>query len=201
MASVVVLVALAVSLLAGCGAGNVVADSHTPHASAIPQVRTSAAQATYSMPKSVPVSIRIPAIGASSSLVSLGLNPDRTVALPPVSTPMQASWFNGSPTPGQLGPSVIFGHVDGDKQLGIFFKLHELQPGDEIDVARQDGTTAKFAVTHLQEISKDQFPAQAVYGNTDDAELRLITCGGAFDAKDRNYLDNIIAYATLETPS
>jgi hypothetical protein len=36
-----------------------------------------------------------------------------------------------------------------------------------------------------------------VYGNTSNAQVRLITCGGAFDASARSYLDNIIVYATL----
>ena len=44
---------------------------------------------------------------------------------------------------------------------------------------------------------KDAFPTLEVYGNTDHAALRLITCGGQFDASTRNYLDNIVVYASL----
>jgi hypothetical protein len=37
-----------------------------------------------------------------------------------------------------------------------------------------------------------------VYGNTADPELRLITCGGKYDAANKNYLDNVIVYAKLK---
>lgn len=152
-----------------------------------------------SLPKSVPVSLEIPKINARSNLLSLGLAADGSVALPPVTTPMQASWFNGSPTPGELGPSVIFGHVDGDKQAGIFFNLHELTRGDLVLVKRTDGTTATFQVTKIEEISKNTFPTDEVYGNTSDAELRLITCGGSFDSSVHSYRDNIIVFAALRS--
>jgi hypothetical protein len=36
-----------------------------------------------------------------------------------------------------------------------------------------------------------------VYGPVPDAELRLITCGGAFDFATGHYLSNVIVYATL----
>jgi LPXTG-site transpeptidase (sortase) family protein len=152
---------------------------------------------TPSMPRSVPVSVRIPSIGAQSTLVQLGLNPDQTVQLPPVSTPMQAGWYDNSPTPGEIGPAVILGHVDGDHKEGIFFRLHEVKVGDQVMVTRQDGSTATFVVTRTQEIAKSQFPADAVYGATSDAELRLITCGGAFDHAAHSYVDNVIVYAAL----
>lgn len=185
-------------VVGGCGtSGNSAAPPSTgaaTHAQASGPVSTSPEP---SMARSIPVSLRIPAIDAQSSLVELGLNPDQTVQLPPVSTPMQAGWYEYGPTPGQIGPAVILGHVDGDKQAGIFFRLHELKPGDQIQVTRQDGSTATFTVTRLQEVAKNQFPSEEVYGNTSDAELRLITCGGSFDYTVHSYEDNVIVFATL----
>lgn len=166
-------------------------------APATPSVTATASATVTGMAKSVPVSLDIPKIKAQSSLISLGLAADGTVALPPVTTPMQASWFNGSPTPGEIGPAVIFGHVDGDKQPGIFFRLHELTRGDLVLVKRADGTTATFQVTKVEEIAKDTFPTDEVYDNTADAELRLITCGGTFDSASGHYLDNLIVFASL----
>lgn len=149
------------------------------------------------MTKVDPVSIDVPKIDAKSSLIPLGLNPDNTVEVPPVTQPMQAGWYMNGPTPGEVGPSVILGHVDGNKQKGIFFRLKELTPGDKVSVARKDGTTAEFAVTKVERVPKDKFPTEAVYGDTTEPELRLITCGGVFDKASRNYLDNIIVFARL----
>ena len=197
---------LGMTLLAGCGGGGspgaAGTGSSTVDASAA-AVSNAAGAGTLTptgpvLAKSVPVSLRIPSIDAQSTLVQLGLNPDNTVQLPPVSTPMQAGWYKYSPTPGEMGPAIILGHVDGDKQEGIFFRLHELKPGDQVLVTRADGSTATFVVTRTQEEPKTQFPADQVYGDTSDAELRLITCGGQFDKSAKSYLDNIIVYATLK---
>ena len=146
---------------------------------------------------SVPVAVRIPKIGAQSSLVQLGLNPDGSVQVPPVSDPMQAGWYAGGVAPGEVGPAVLLGHVDGDQREGIFFRLHELAPGDDVFVTRKDGVVLHFTVTAKTEVPKDAFPTEAVYGKTATPELRLITCGGSFDAAAHSYVDNIVVYATL----
>jgi sortase (surface protein transpeptidase) len=150
------------------------------------------------LPASAPTHLEVPAIGVSSDLLTLGLNPDGTVEVPPLAKNSQAGWFTGSPTPGALGPAVLLGHVDSAEYgAGIFFKLGALKAGDQITVAREDGTAAVFSVDRVVSYPKDAFPTLEVYGNTDNAALRLITCGGQFDASTRNYLDNIVVYASL----
>src|SRR5579859_599640 len=62
------------------------------------------------MARSLPISISIPAIGVDSRLLYVGLNPDGTIQVPPLNDPRltdEAAWYKYSPTPGQLGPSVI----------------------------------------------------------------------------------------------
>jgi LPXTG-site transpeptidase (sortase) family protein len=107
-----------------------------------------------------------------------------------------AGWYTGSPRPGSIGSSVIVGHVNSTTNRGVFYRLSELKPGNDVFVKRADGTTAEFRVTEVQQYPKDQFPTQTVYGPTPDAELRLITCGGAFDAATHHYLSNVVVYAT-----
>ncbi|MFE0027515.1 class F sortase [Amycolatopsis sp. NPDC059021] len=169
----------------------------TQQAGAAPASGGENAAQAQGMAKAEPVSLDIPKIGARSSLIPLGLNPDNTVQVPPVETPLQAGWYENGPTPGEMGPAVILGHVDGNKQAGIFYRLRELAPGDRISVSRKDGSTARFAVTKVDQVAKDRFPTDAVYGDTNTPELRLITCGGAFDRNAHSYLDNIIVYAHL----
>ncbi|WP_406640868.1 class F sortase [Amycolatopsis sp. WGS_07] len=180
-------VALA-ALLAGCSTGS---PSAPVAASSVPSASSAA------LPKSEPVSLDIPSIDAHSSLVPLGLNADNSVQVPPVNTPMQAGWYENGPTPGETGPAVVLGHVDGNKHKGIFYRLKEMKPGDTVNIARRDGTTAHFEVTKVDQVPKDVFPTDAVYGDTSDPQLRLITCGGAFDRAEHSYVDNIIVYAHL----
>ncbi len=106
-------------------------------------------------------------------------------------------WFTGAPTPGEIGPAVIVGHVDWAGELGSFYDLGELKPGDAITVTREDGSNVLFRVTERGQYPKDQFPTDAVYANTDHPALRLITCGGEFDRSTGNYLDNIIVFADM----
>ena len=46
--------------------------------------------------------------------------------------------------------------------------------------------------------SKSRFPIRAVYGPIDHAGLRLITCGGTYDAAENTYLDNVVVFARLK---
>ena len=141
------------------------------------------------------LAVRIDAIGASSSLVPLGVNSDRSVEVPSLSTPEQAGYYRFGPLPGDAGPSVILGHVNGDGRPGVFSRLAEVRPGDRVTVERA-GRTYGFVVTRVISVDKDAFPTRDVYGNTAGPELRLITCGGRLDAAAGRYLDQVIVFAT-----
>ena len=151
-----------------------------------------------SLPRSEPVSIDIPAIGVRSRLLYVGLNPDGTIQVPPLfAKPSEAAWYKYSVTPGQIGASVIEGHVDTYRGPSVFFRLGALRPGDTVDITLADGTVATFRVTGVRQYLKTQFPTKMVYGPTDYAALRLMTCGGAFDDSTRQYLSNTIVFASL----
>ncbi len=145
-----------------------------------------------------PLRLDIPAIGVSSDLLQLGLNPDHTVQVPPLGRDSRAGWYRYSPTPGQLGPAVLLGHVDSAEYgPGVFFRLGALRPGDTLTVTRADHNAAVFRIDRVVSYPKDHFPTLEVYGNTDHAALRLITCGGKFDLSTHNYENNIVGYASL----
>lgn len=148
--------------------------------------------------RSVPVRLQIAAIGVDSALMSLGLQEDGAMQVPPSGFP--AGWYTGAPTPGEMGPAIIAGHVDM-KGPGVFYALHKLRPGDQVTVTRKDGSRPVFRVTRLQQFPKAQFPTEAVYGNIDHAGLRLITCGGVFNRQTGHYEDNIVAFADLLSPA
>lgn len=189
-AGVVLAVALA---LTGCSTATTATEQPPPPT-------TTTAPTTPAAPPAhrvEPTEVVIPKIGARSTLIPLGLNPDETIEVPPVEQPMQAGWYTHARAPGEPGPAIILGHVDGNSQPGIFHRLKELTPGDAIDVTRADGTTARFAVVRVDQVPKERFLTEAVYGDTPDPVLRLITCGGVFDRSARSYQDNVIVYAKL----
>jgi sortase (surface protein transpeptidase) len=145
-------------------------------------------------PVASPVSLTIPLIGVKTQLITLGLAAGGALQVPSSFT--VAGWYTGSPRPGAVGSAIIVGHIDSLSGPGVFFRLSELRRGDDVYVKRADGSTAEFRVTSVQTYLKDQFPTATVYGPTPDAELRLITCGGAFDPATGHYLSNIVVYAT-----
>ncbi|MHB8669043.1 MAG: class F sortase [Acidimicrobiales bacterium] len=149
--------------------------------------------------QSAPSWIRIPAIGVMSGVRALGLSHDGELEVPaPGALYDDPAWYRYSPTPGSPGPAVISGHRDSAASgPSIFYRLGELRRGDRILVGRADGTVAVFSVDGVREYSKDHFPTRTVYGDTDRAALRLLTCAGAFDHSSGRYLDNLVVFATL----
>ncbi|MCX4765333.1 class F sortase [Streptomyces sp. NBC_01275] len=201
------LVAAAGALLAGCGghptgqattAGATSTPSAPDHSASSGASGQSSGRAAHPLARSVPVGLRIPAIGVDTPVMRLGLAGDGSVQVPPITAHDQAGWYEHSPTPGQTGPSVILAHVTvGAYGDGVFRHLDRLRRGDRIAARLENGTTAEFTVTEVRTVAKDAFPTKAVYGNVDRPELRLITCGGPRTGD--GYRDNVIVFAALGT--
>ncbi|MBD5786632.1 class F sortase [Cellulosimicrobium terreum] len=176
-------------------------ETSEPTPTAAPEERDEAADAEPAQEpeeeQPLPTTVRIPAIDVESDLITLGLADDGTIAVPEGADADRAAWFDGSPRPGATGPSVIEGHVDSQNGPSVFHQLARVAPGDEIEVDREDGTTATFVVHDVRDYPKDEFPTLAVYGNTDEPELRVITCGGSIDPATGHYRDNTVVFARL----
>ncbi|WP_367045239.1 class F sortase [Streptomyces sp. Je 1-332] len=152
-------------------------------------------QADAPLDRSVPQRVAIPSLGVSSALETLGQGGDGAMTTP--QDPDLAGWYEPGPTPGSKGPAVIAGHVTWNGADAVFKKLKTMKAGDTIEVTREDGKTATFAVDRVEEYPKKKFPTLDVYKNIDHAGLRLITCGGEFDA-DRNYYpNNVTVFASM----
>jgi LPXTG-site transpeptidase (sortase) family protein len=216
---VLVIVAGTVGLLVGRGSpapgrmATVSAPTHDivrdPTARPTPTtVRPGVLQSSYQAPGApgasgtvaMPVSLTIPAIGVKAKVITLGLTSNGSLNTTPLDGQPQAlddaGWYTGSSRPGAIGPAIIAGHVNWAPGEGVFANLNQLHPGDLVYVTRADGSSVEFRVTRLQTTLKTDFPAGGVFGETPDAELRLITCGGVLDETTHHYLSNIIVYAT-----
>ncbi|WP_248122402.1 class F sortase [Micrococcus lacusdianchii] len=149
------------------------------------------------LPAAVPTRVRVPSVDVDSPLLELGLQEDGTVEVPPTGEGSPAGWYRNSPTPGERGPAILLGHVgNAHGRLGVFGRLEELGPGDVVEVDREDGTTAVFTVDRAVSYERADFPKDEVYGNTDDAQLRLITCED-YSAWTGRWEANHVVYARL----
>jgi len=144
-------------------------------------------------PRTTAVSIAIPRLDLSGPLDELGVAEDGELLAP--DDPARAGWYAGGVVPGDLGPAIVGGHVDSRRGPGVFFALRSLRRDDVVEITRSDGRIARFSVTRVQQVAKEQFPTAAVYGPTARSELRLITCGGRFDRTAHSYTDNVVVEA------
>lgn len=154
------------------------------------------------LPRSAPTRITIPKIKVNAAVRALGVKKDGALEVPPLEKAQDAGWYRLGPSPGEVGNAVVVGHVDSRfTGPAVFYRLGALRPGDTITVTRQDGRTVDFRVDGVQAFPKTAFPTELVYGPTDKASLRVVTCGGKFDQASRSYVDNVVVFATRITPA
>jgi sortase (surface protein transpeptidase) len=193
---------VAVVVLSGCAAADASdlsvprpADV-TPTSSLTPHSELSSYRSTRTHTATAPpVRLRIPAIDVDAAVQRLGLEKNGSIQVPKGAD--GAGWWEGGPRPGQVGPAVILGHVKFDGPA-VFQQLERLQPGNEVFVEREDGTTARFVVTHEGTYRKAAFPSDLVYYPTLQPELRLVTCEGPIDGGTGRYRDNLVVFAVQE---
>lgn len=142
-----------------------------------------------------PTRVQIPAIGVDSTLEDLEIDESGRLSAP-VDFDL-AGWYSGGVAPGDVGPAIIAGHIDSPTAPAVFADLGTLAVGDQIVVTLADASVHTFVVSGSTQSAKAEFPTDAVYSNVPAPELRLITCGGAFDSSTGHYLDNLIVFAEL----
>jgi sortase (surface protein transpeptidase) len=154
---------------------------------------------TPTIARSRPLTLIIPALKINTDVGTLGLQADHQVMVP--TNTHIVGWYDDGPTPGEVGSSVILGHVDSFVGPGTFFYLKNLKAGDSITVKLADGVITHFAVTKVVEYSKTAFPDKLVYGSNGTRSLHLVTCGGTFDHQTGHYESNIVVFSRLTSSS
>ncbi|MET3963645.1 hypothetical protein ABIE44_003579 [Marmoricola sp. OAE513] len=193
---------LGVSTLSSCGGA-----SSAPHLENRPTATVTVAAAPPTVvpvmtpaaaPRHVgrPTRVVIPRIKVDEALHGIGLKPDGAMQTPDFG---DAAWYDLGPRPGARGPAVIVAHVHGPAGDDVFADLAKLRPGDRVTVRRTDGVGV-FAVDAVEQNKKDSLPTKRIWSSTDQAVLRLITCGGTPDPVTRMYPENTVVYAHLISP-
>jgi LPXTG-site transpeptidase (sortase) family protein len=162
----------------------------------VPEQTQDNAEEYEGLEASKPLSISVESVGIDADVIELGKNADGSMETPGLYSG-DTGWYKYGPTPGEIGPAVIVGHVDNLKGPSVFWRLGELKAGDKIKITREDGNTVTFKVNAIKQFSKDDFPTSEVYGNIDHAGLRLITCGGNFDYGKGDYVGNTVVFASV----
>lgn len=149
------------------------------------------------LPRSAPTRLVIPSIGVNAPFTALDTDSEGRLEPPPPNDTNLVGWYAKGVSPGELGTSIIAGHVDTKTSAAVFARLGELEKGDRFQVRRADGTRATFVVDEAESFEKDDFPNERVYADTPDAQVRLITCAGAYDRAAKDYTENLVVFAHL----
>lgn len=140
-----------------------------------------------------PVGLAIPSAG-----VDAGIEPLRVVdgSMQDPSGPWEVAWYENLGSLGTLGNVVMAGHIDyWNVGPSVFYNLNIVQPGDEIVVSGDDGRAYPYTVEWVQQFDSTSMPLDEVTGPTDGQSLTLITCGGAFDFVNGQYLQRTVVRA------
>ncbi|TCR23894.1 LPXTG-site transpeptidase (sortase) family protein [Streptomyces sp. BK205] len=149
------------------------------------------------LPRSEPVRLLIPKISVDAPFTKLVIGPTGQLLPPPAADTNLVGWYADGASPGETGTSIIAGHVDTATSAAVFANLGELRKGDVFHVERADGSRANFVVDSAETFAKDDFPSGRVYGDTAQAQVRLITCAGNYDHAVKDYTDNLVVFAHL----
>lgn len=205
-AALAALVALGV---AGCSAGTGEADGSAPKATASPtasatpgagaagRIQDPDTESLSDAPAAgvVPSKIVIPSLDVSAGMQDLAIG--AAGELDPPTNATDAGWYAKGVVPGAVGPAIIAGHIDSTTGPGVFLHLARLKEGDTVEVVLSNGDVQTWTVTGSRAALKTEFPTSDVYGTSPTPQLRLITCGGTFDASIGHYDENTIVFADL----
>lgn len=149
------------------------------------------------LPRSKPVRLIIPKISVNAPFTPLSIGPNGQLEAPPADDVNLVGWHAKGASPGETGTAIIAGHVDTKTSAAVFAELSELKKGDVFHVVRADRRKASFVVDNVETFDKDRFPSRRVYGDTPQAQVRLITCAGDYDRAAQDYTANLVVFAHL----
>lgn len=198
-------VIVGLGLIVTAGVGSTIGVGATPQVGRVPAVQATAPGPTVrAAPRSgtrapsaragqAPQRLALPSLRVDAPITPVATLPGGGLAVP--ANPEVLGWWQGGARPGTgQGTVVIDGHVDTAADgPGALFHLRELRPGDPVVLSTDHGPQ-RYLIAALRSYLKADLPAE-VFARRGQPRLVIITCGGAFNEKTRQYADNIVAYA------
>lgn len=144
----------------------------------------------------LPSRLIIPSLGIDARVQHVGVGKSGNMAVP--SKYADAAWYKYGARPGDDGSAVMAGHVDNGFGLaGVFKRLEELHPGDEIFVETEKGERLRYRVLKSETYPYDEAPLADIFNRSDGSFLNLITCKGEWLASREMYNERLVVYAEL----
>ncbi|RWR19991.1 class F sortase [Agrococcus lahaulensis] len=141
-----------------------------------------------------PTEVRVPSVGLALDVIPVGVREDGQMDVPELVR--EVGWYRFGPEPGATeGSSVLAAHVDSDRGPAPMSEILDAVPGEAVEITTASGDQLRYRITTVEQLSKDELPLDAIFARDGDHVLRLITCGGEWDAAAGAYEDNIVVTA------
>lgn len=139
--------------------------------------------------------ISVPALDLFTSVESVGLTDEETMATP--YNPKNVAWYSYGYAPGEKGRAALAAHLDWEGQRGPFWELSSVPVGSLIAVVGESGRTLVFSVASNRSYDQAASISNQVFGYSDTPRLSLITCEGTFLEAADVYSERQVVDATL----
>lgn len=125
--------------------------------------------------------LHLPSLGVEAPVIPLGLDSAGRLDVPHDAETV--GWnpaFTG--TPGIGSASFLAAHYEYSGTPGVFYRLSELRPGDEVVVKRSDGAEVRYRVRSAVDYALESIDMGAILKGLEGREsLSLMTCSGPGD--------------------
>jgi sortase (surface protein transpeptidase) len=163
------------------------AATHTPIIEATPPSLAPVVEA--------PLYLRIPALGVDASVEWVSVDNEGRMDVP--TNYDDVAWYERGPRPGMPGNAVIAGHLDSASGPAVFYRLENLQPGDEVFVTTYSGDELRFVVVRTEAFDANDAPLERIFGSGFAPHLNLITCEGNFSRSSGQYDQRLVVFTVL----
>lgn len=144
----------------------------------------------------VPTNIKVPDLGIDAEVITLTMGEDRILPIP--DNGRVVAWYSYGARLGEAGNAVLAGHVDWNRERGVFWRLREAQPGQTITLSAGTGPQYDYVVEWVREYPEDSPEGlTTLWPETDETTITLVTCSGRFDAATRTYESRKVVRAKL----
>ena len=141
----------------------------------------------------VPARLKIPSLGISAAVETVGIKADGTMGTPQNFD--NVGWYSLGSKPGEQGPAVFDGHVNNAlMKKGVFENLSKIKTGDYVTVEDAAGRSKIYKVSSIREYPATA-PADQLFAPGGPTRLVLITCDGEWVPADHSFDKRLVVVA------
>ena len=144
------------------------------------------------VPANWPLVLVIPRIGVDAQVEQAALDHHGHMQVP--ADQCDVAWYRLGAVPGGQGDAVIDGHLDWTTGDSVFWNLHLLHRGDQVDILENGGARLRFSVTRVLLLPHATVQT-GLFSTAGPSTLSLYTCAGSWEPWADTYSERLVVDA------